>query len=75
MDDSPDNDRNKSYETVQSYVTALEIPTALVELRKRGNPPIILRDKISNCCWRKLPSQLFKYKVLLLFYDSKKWVA
>lgn len=66
----PDNDRNKSYETVQSYVTALEIPTALVELRKRGNPPIILRDKSQIAVGVNFHPNYSNIR-FATFYDSK----
>ena len=41
----PDINKYKTFETVQGYVTALGIPSTLVELRKRNNPPILLKNK------------------------------
>lgn len=66
----PDNDRNKSYEIVQDYITALKIPTALVELRKRGNPPIILRDKSQIAVGVNFHPNYSNIR-FATFYDSK----
>ncbi len=41
----PNNNKYKTYETVHEYVTALGIPSTLIELRKRNNPPIFLKNK------------------------------
>lgn len=41
----PCNNKYKTYETVQGYVKALGIPTTFLELRKRDNPPIFLKNK------------------------------
>ena len=39
---------SSSLESIEDYLEALRVPTTIIELRKRGNPPLYLKDENNN---------------------------
>jgi hypothetical protein len=70
----PSNNQQKTLESVENYLTALSIPTSLIELRKNNNPPMTREggSKIAIGANFKVGSSGIRFAT---FYDSKIGLA
>jgi hypothetical protein len=70
----PSNNKQKTLETAENYLTALGIPTALIELRKYNNPPMTREGEsgIAIGVNFKVASSSIRFAT---FYDSKIGLA